>query len=235
MGNDKKPSTRFPEGVPMRKALALTTAIAALALAGTVSAKADVIIKDSLSGTGDNVIFQSLTTNLVIGSFNGQHQGLVDFSCLADCTNYTGAQSGNDLKIENFSTLKVQVFDTAGLNVLPTTTDVFSITGTGDVTVFVTANEAGGGTQLFTFDLTSLFGPLGPGQNGFTLSAINGETIDSFRLVDVGGTITDFEHYRIDVAAPVPGPIVGAGLPGLLAACCGMVGLNRYRRKRQVA
>ena len=32
----------------------------------------------------------------------------------------------------------------------------------------------------------------------------------SLRILDVGGTITDFEHYRIDVALAVPGPTVGA-------------------------
>jgi len=30
----------------------------------------------------------------------------------------------------------------------------------------------------------------------------------------------------------VPGPIVGAGIPGLLTACFGMFGLNRWRRRR---
>jgi hypothetical protein len=219
----------------MKRLLLVSTAVAVLALSGTVAAKADVIIDDKLSGTGDNVVFQAVTPgSLVIGSFNGQHQGLVDFNCLGGCTNFTGAQSGNDLKItaDGLTNLSVQVFDSAGLNVLPTATDVFSITGTGHVFVGVTANEPGGGTQLVNFDLFSLFGALGPGQNGFTLTAINGETINKFTLLDVGGTITDFEHYRIDVAAPVPGPIIGAGLPGLLAACFGLVMLGRRRLQR---
>jgi hypothetical protein len=33
----------------------------------------------------------------------------------------------------------------------------------------------------------------------------------------------------------VPGPIVGAGLPGLVSALLGMIGLNRYRKRRSLA
>jgi hypothetical protein len=41
-------------------------------------------------------------------------------------------------------------------------------------------------------------------------------TAGPYALVDTTGAIADFEHYRIDVAGPlaVPGPAVGAGLPG---------------------
>jgi hypothetical protein len=214
----------------MKKLLA-ATALLALALASPV--RADTIITATGGSTGDLVNFQSQTGNLVIGAFNGQHTGLVDFNCLGGCTNFVGAQSGNDMKItaDGLTNLSVQVFNSLGTSVLATDKDIFSITGTGDVFVGVTANEPGGGTQLFTFDTTALFGNLGPGQNFFTLAAINGETINKFTLLDVGGTITDFEHYRVDVAA-VPGPIVGAGLPGLVAACFGLIGLNRRRKSR---
>jgi len=33
----------------------------------------------------------------------------------------------------------------------------------------------------------------------------------------------------------VPGPIAGAGIPGLIAACCSLFGFNRLRRRRQMA
>jgi len=217
-------------------ALALTAFTAPTAYVST-QAKADVVIQDKLSGTGDNVIFDSTTPgSQVIGSFNGQHQGLVDYDCLGGCTNFIGAQNSNDIKItaDGLTNMSIQVFNSTGLNVLDTATDVFSITGTGDVKVGVTADEPGGGTKLFTFDLQSLFGPLGSGQNGFTLTAINGETINKFTLLDVGGTITDFEHYRVDVASPlgVPGPVAGAGWPGIAAACLGGVVLVRRRQSR---
>lgn len=36
-------------------------------------------------------------------------------------------------------------------------------------------------------------------------------------------------------ASPVPGPIVGAGIPGMIAACSAMFGLNFWRRRRNGA
>jgi hypothetical protein len=41
--------------------------------------------------------------------------------------------------------------------------------------------------------------------------------------------------FAVSVVNPVPGPIAGAGLPGLLAACGGLIALARRRRKQVVA
>jgi hypothetical protein len=201
----------------------------ALAFACVAPASADVVLDTNLSGTGDNVIFDSLNGNLAIGSFNGAHTGLVDFTDLSNTAGFLGAANGNDIKISNTSDLKVQVFSANGLTVLPTATDVFSLKGSGDVSAVVTANEIGGGTKLFTFDLGALSANA---QSGFTLTAINGESINLFTLVDAGGTISDFEHYRIDVASPlVSATPLPAALPMFLGGLAGFYGLIRRKRK----
>jgi hypothetical protein len=207
-------------------ALLATTAFA------TLPARADVILETKLSGTGDNVIFNSLAGNLAVGSFNGQHTGFVNFTDLSGNPLFTAAANGNDIKIANTNDLQVQVFDTS-LNVLGTLTDVFSLKGTGSVTAFVSAVDQFGNVEAIqTFSL----GAIDPNaQSGFTLTATKGEVITKFTLLDAGGMIADFEHYRIDATplpVAVPGPIVGAGLPGIIAACGMMFGLNRWRRKR---
>lgn len=211
----------------MRRLLLMTTAAVLFAAAPV---KADVLLDPHLSGTGDNVIFDSLTGGLAVGSFNGTHTGFVNFTDLSGNPLFTGAANGNDIKISNTTNLSVQVFDTM-LNVLPTQTQVFSLKGTGDVTAFISANDKFGNPETIkVFDL----GMIDPNaQSGFTFTAINGEVMTLLRLLDTGGQINDYEHYRIDVASPlaaVPVPAVGTGLPGILA---GMLFLFRWMRRRR--
>lgn len=213
----------------------LLTAVSLMALA--LPAQADIILETKLSGTGDNVVLNSVLGDLALAQLNGQHQEFVRFRDLTGSTTFSAQSTGNDIKLIGSNNIFIQVFDAANLNVVGTTTEVFSLNGTGQASVFVQAVDRFGNPEalqsfsLGTLDLNS--------PSNFTLSAINGEVMTSVRITDLTGNITSFEHFRIDVAPiptpfAVPAPIVGAGLPGLLAACFGMVGLNRWRRRRVV-
>jgi hypothetical protein len=224
----------------------------AIALALTAPAKADVILDThGLGGTGDNVIFSQLTTGLVLGRLSGQHDEVVRFldrsafnldgGILAGI--FSGAANGNDIKIVNSSELDIRVFDPTNTSLVTTTRDIFSLKGTGTAFITVTALEADGSSKTFQFN------PLTPGfsladfqlsttaQSGFDLTAINGERITDLDIRIVGGSITDFEHYRIEVGplVAVPGPVAGAGFPGIVAGCIGLWGLAMKRRRRNQA
>jgi hypothetical protein len=195
----------------------------ALAFAFVAPASADVMIENMLSGTGDNVVFDSFSGHTAIGSFNGMHTGVVDFTDLGNTTGFTAAANGNDIKISDTSDLQVVVKDSTNTNVLTTSTQVFSLKGSGDVVATVQATDG-----TFTFDLGALSASA---QSGFTLEAINGETMNLLTLVDAGGIITDYEHYRIDVAGPLAATPLPAAFP-LFAGGLGLMGWLSRRRKR---
>ena len=191
----------------MRKLL-LLAATALLALSG--AAKAEIVLDPTgQGGTGNNVIFSSiLGGNLILGKLNGQNDEVVRFFDKSNTSTFTGSANGNDIKIFNTSDLDITVFDRTNLLQLATTRDIFSIKGDGTLFIRATAREADGTFKDFNFSEV-----LGSGQNGFDLKAINGEVIWDVDLRVVGGSIQDFEHFRIDVApqvAAVPEPATWA-------------------------
>jgi hypothetical protein len=71
---------------------------------------------------------------------------------------------------------------------------------------------------------------LGSGLNQFLIAATGGTEFTSLTLSTLGGGFSQIKDVQISGLAPVPAPIVGAGLPGLVAALAGMVVLARRRR-----
>jgi len=214
----------------MKKLLLTTVALVALAL----PAQANIVLDTTgIGGTGNNVIFSSIFDNrLILGRLNGQNDEVVRFRDLTPTQDplnpFTGSQNGNDIKIFNTEDLDITVFNSTNLTQLAVTRDVFSLVGTVGATILfrVTALEADGSFQDFLYSDV-----LKSGQNGYDFTAVNGERIWDLDLRVVGGRITDFEHFRIDVApAAVPGPIAGAGIPGLVAAGVMLFGLHRRRK-----
>jgi hypothetical protein len=109
-------------------------------------------------------------------------------------------------------------------------------------------HQDGFGTFEYGFNYIGGNGASNPftGALTFTLTG-TGLTLASFNELSTGGNPNAF--FALDIisgqgnvgqtglvdccsSVPVPGPIVGAGIPGLVAALGGMFGLNFYRRRR---
>jgi hypothetical protein len=194
----------------MRKFLLACTALVALA----APASADVLLDTTgQGGTGNNVVFSGVdpsNSHLILGHLNGHNDQIVRFLDLSNTTGFAGSANGNDIKIVDTRDLDITVFDSTNHVMLGTTRDIFSLKGSGDVFFRVQAVKADGTAETFNF--TNLAGgvaglggggyDISTGNNGFDFSVKNGEVITDVDLfLGVGGSITDFEHYRLDVAA----------------------------------
>ena len=178
-----------------------------------------------------DVISDGVTGNLNLGHLNGQHVNIVDFTDLANSLTFAGASSGNDIKISGTNNLTIQVFDPTNTTVVGTTEQVFSVNGTGNLFLAVFANDAFGNAEA-----VQNFGGFALDEHkpaDFTLTVKNGEVMTSLVLLtSIGGTITDFEHYRINVADAV------AAVPelstwGMMLLGFAGVGFVAYRRSRK--
>ena len=111
----------------------------------------------------------------------------------------------------------------------------FSVGGTNSGNSGTVTANAWGGTSNNTFDRTSLLGTLGPfatlNYSGSVFGQYN-PTANPYSLT-IGLAITrstpGSSTGDLNFSA-VPGPVLGAGLPGIILACGGLVALARRRR-----
>jgi hypothetical protein len=192
--------------------------------------------------------------NLTFGFGSGNSctvDGLT-FSDIAISTSTTGNASVGDISVAPFTT----VFNGAtefGLQLLFTSgatgggngvniADIqwtYNVAGNflGDVFLSLTGgpNEGSGaiGVQENLTNLVQLHLD-GPGVTGQSFPPIGslGVVKDEFARAGLDGFATS--SVLQNGFSLVPAPVVGAGMPGLMAACVGLIGLARRRRRRQV-
>jgi hypothetical protein len=187
------------------------------------SAGANIIFNAVPSGTGNNVQFndqpptQMGTT--IFGNINDPNDTLVRFTSTqilrTPAVGQSRIESVPDGVLNNLTTtIPGFFFDQA----------VFNLDATANGTANISAVDQFGKVFPFMLSLDA------SGQNFFTLTTSGGELISSVAFTTTVG-LDDVSQVRFGNLTAVPGPIAGAGLPGLIAACCGLLALARRRRK----
>jgi hypothetical protein len=163
---------------------------------------------------------------------------------------FTGAQVGIGLDTNQtgnsgpltFNTLVLTLYNAAG-----TVLGSFSGNGPVDITEALLAQQQGNGNSVFNIIMDAA-----QAAQYDAILAANGGAFNVYEGLRasfgcgangpaVCGTTNNFssndgaESFLAFQAVPVPGPLAGAGIPGLLAAMFGLFGLRTYRRRRNGA
>jgi len=232
----------------MLKKISVLSCSAALVLAAAVPAKADLIMLDPVTASGagfgtSNVILTvhgGSTESASVAPVNGSP------SCSGDLS---GACGNPHYSVPTLGSLGW----TSASDVLLT----FNASEPGADSINIPAQSLtlsfyNGNTSIFSISNASalFFDPTNPGTGniGFSIGVSPGELGEVNTAVF---SLANFQDLRIGLsagltmagggqesftaqlgAAPVPGPIVGSGLPALVMACGGLIALARRRRQR---
>jgi hypothetical protein len=186
------------------------------------SANAIIILDPTPSGTGNNVVFNQQPPNqmgtTVFGNINDPNDTLVQFTStqvlITPAQGQARIESVPDGALNNLTTtIPGFFFDQA----------VFNLDAIANGSASITAVDESGEIFMFTLPLS------GSGQNFFTLNTQGGELISRVSFTTTVG-LDEVSQIRFGETVAVPGPIAGAGLPGLIIALGGLVTLARRRR-----
>jgi len=144
-------------------------------------------------------------------------------------TNYTGQQLANLLNFLGDTSLSFSIgIDVNDTNVAQTLESFFFLDLTSHTIVAAFSPGLGG---VLIPDTAN-----GTGHPDYTLNGLSLAGLDLTHeyafFARISGANDGPDSFFI-VPAAVPGPIVGAGIPGLIAACVGLFGLARRRRQNR--
>jgi hypothetical protein len=231
----------------MKKSV-LWGAAAALLLLAAIPTKANAVEVLTLSQVGFHEIGpESITVPCIISGTNCPHQ-----SALMGFNNFDA--TGNASSYNMFSTTPTAALANGVPGTPYTVGQILSVTGGTLIGVGIDVNTTTAHSEtlaLFNVFINGLLayqysgaGTIGLGENNgegyadWILSPINFTGFDPNATVlfqaQWNGAVDGAESFFLYNSVGVPGPIAGAGLPGLIAACGGLIALARRRRNQPV-
>jgi len=154
----------------------------------------------------------------------------------------SGAQVGVGLDTNQTGSTGALLFSELVLNIYSSTGTLLGTFGGNDpvlISEALLAQQQGNGNSVFNLGLTlneqaefnTILAGLAPGASIFAGLAAE---FGCSPAPCIGASNDGADSFlAFAQSAAVPGPIVGAGIPGLVAACGGMFGLNFWRRRRR--